>query len=81
MGIDARHSYEDKILPVEEAYKEYAGRLAVMGGIDVDFLCRKTRRKFESAPEISLMRLARSVTRWARVIRSRPMYPTRITSR
>ncbi len=42
MGIDARHSYEDKILPVEEAYNEYAGRLAVMGGIDVDFLCRKS---------------------------------------
>ena len=42
MGIDGRHSYEDKILPVEEAYSEYAGRIAVLGGIDVDFLCRKT---------------------------------------
>jgi len=42
MGIDARHSYEDKILPVEQAYKEYAGRLAVLGGIDVDFLCRRS---------------------------------------
>ncbi len=42
MGFDARHSYEDKILPVEEAYREYAGRIAVVGGIDVDFLCRKS---------------------------------------
>jgi uroporphyrinogen decarboxylase len=42
MGIDARHSYEDKILPVEEAYVAYAGRIAVLGGIDVDFLCRKS---------------------------------------
>ena len=42
MGFDARHSYEDKILPVEEAYLTYAGRIAVVGGIDVDFLCRKS---------------------------------------
>lgn len=42
MGFDARHSYEDKIVPVEEAYAEYAGRIAVLGGIDVDFLCRSS---------------------------------------
>jgi uroporphyrinogen decarboxylase len=42
MGFDARHSYEDKILPVEDAYREYAGRIAVVGGIDVDFLCRRS---------------------------------------
>lgn len=41
MGIDARHSYEDKIVPVEQAYPELVGRIAVLGGIDVDFLCRK----------------------------------------
>ncbi len=42
MGFDARHSYEDKIVPVEEAYPELRGRLAVLGGIDVDFLCRSS---------------------------------------
>jgi len=40
MRFDGRHSYEDKILPVEEAYDRYGGRLAILGGIDVDFLCR-----------------------------------------
>jgi uroporphyrinogen decarboxylase len=40
--FDARHSYEDKILPVEEAYERYHQRIAILGGIDVDFLCRKT---------------------------------------
>jgi len=41
MRFDARHSYEDKIVPVEQAYPELVGRIAVLGGIDVDFLCRK----------------------------------------
>jgi len=40
--FDARHSYEDKILPVEEAWKKYHDRIAILGGIDLDFLCRKS---------------------------------------
>ena len=42
MSFDGRHSYEDKILPVEEAYEHYHGRIAIIGGIDVDFICRKS---------------------------------------
>lgn len=41
MQFDAKHSYEDKILPVEEAYARYKDRIAILGGIDVDFVCRK----------------------------------------
>jgi uroporphyrinogen decarboxylase len=40
VGIDAKHSYEDMILPVEEAYILYGKRVAILGGIDMDFLCR-----------------------------------------
>jgi len=40
MKFDAKHSNEDKILPVEEAYKRYGDRIAILGGIDVDFLIR-----------------------------------------
>jgi uroporphyrinogen decarboxylase len=40
VGIDARHSFEDTILPVTEAKRLYGDRLAILGGIDVDFLCR-----------------------------------------
>ena len=40
MGFDARHSYEDNILPVEEAYDIFACKMAVLGGIDLDFLCQ-----------------------------------------
>ena len=38
--IDARHSFEDVIEPVTDAYDTYGGRIAILGGIDVDFLCR-----------------------------------------
>ncbi|MCL2351782.1 MAG: hypothetical protein FWC55_04530 [Firmicutes bacterium] len=40
MGYDGKHSYEDIIMPVEECYDRWGGRIALMGGIDVDFLIR-----------------------------------------
>ena len=40
LPYNPRHSYEDAILPVEEAYERYGGRIAILGGIDVDFVCR-----------------------------------------
>lgn len=42
MGFDAKHSFEDKILPIEEAYERYHPRIALLGGIDVDFLCSRS---------------------------------------
>ena len=38
MKFDARHSYEDNIIPVEKAYADLQGRITVLGGIDVHFL-------------------------------------------
>lgn len=29
-------------LPVEEAYERFGDRIAIMGGMDMDFLCRKS---------------------------------------
>ena len=40
VGIDARHSFEDTIESVVEAKERYGDRIALLGGIDVDFLCR-----------------------------------------
>jgi uroporphyrinogen decarboxylase len=40
VGIDGKHSYEDTILPVTEAKRRYGGRISILGGIDMDFLCR-----------------------------------------
>jgi uroporphyrinogen decarboxylase len=37
---DGKHSYEDTILPVEKAYEQYGSRIAILGGMDVDFIVR-----------------------------------------
>jgi uroporphyrinogen decarboxylase len=39
-GIDAKHSYEDQVQPVTCFKKAYGDRMAALGGIDLDFLCR-----------------------------------------
>jgi uroporphyrinogen decarboxylase len=38
--IDARHSFEDAIEPVDEAKRRYGDRLSLIGGVDMDLLCR-----------------------------------------
>ena len=40
VGIDGRHSFEDVIEPVSEAKRKWGSRISLLGGIDVDFLCR-----------------------------------------
>jgi uroporphyrinogen decarboxylase len=45
VGIDAKHSWEDVILPVAEAKRRWGDRIAVLGGIDVDMLCRGTEEE------------------------------------
>jgi uroporphyrinogen decarboxylase len=41
-GIDAKHSFEDVILPVTEFKKQYGRRVTPLGGLDVDRICRST---------------------------------------
>jgi uroporphyrinogen decarboxylase len=38
--IDGKHSFEDNIERVEEVKDTYGQRIALLGGIDLDFLCR-----------------------------------------
>jgi uroporphyrinogen decarboxylase len=45
VGIDAKHSFEDKILPVEEAYRRWGDRTAILGGVDMDLLTRGTEEQ------------------------------------
>lgn len=53
--IDAKHSFEDIILPVEEFKRQYGARVTPLGGLDVDIICRSSedevrayaRRKIE----------------------------------
>ena len=44
-GIDAKHSFEDVILPVTEFKKRYGGRVTPLGGLDVDRICRLEERE------------------------------------
>ncbi len=45
VGIDAIHSFQDVIEPVEDVYKKYGDRIAVLGGVDVDLLAQGTPEK------------------------------------
>jgi uroporphyrinogen decarboxylase len=38
--IDAKHSFEDTIVPVTEAKRRWGHRVALLGGLDVDFIAR-----------------------------------------
>ena len=40
MRIDGKHSFEDTIEDVRRVKHTYGRRIALLGGIDVDFLCR-----------------------------------------
>jgi uroporphyrinogen decarboxylase len=42
LGYDAKHSFEDAGTPVEEALARWGAKIPILGGIDMDFLCRKT---------------------------------------
>jgi len=39
---DGKHSFEDGIMPVEEAYIQWHDRIAIVGGIDLDFMARRS---------------------------------------
>ena len=38
IGFDAKHSFEDKIMPVEDVYRRWGDRIAILGGVDMDLL-------------------------------------------
>ncbi len=42
--IDAKHSFEDTIEDVCDVKRRYGRRLSLLGGIDVDFLCRSDEK-------------------------------------
>ncbi|MFH1760070.1 MAG: uroporphyrinogen decarboxylase family protein [bacterium] len=43
--IDAKHSFEDTIENVADVKKKYGDKIALLGGIDVDFLCRSNENQ------------------------------------
>jgi len=43
--IDGKHSFEDIIMPVTEMKTLYGKRIALLGGFDIDALCRSGERE------------------------------------
>jgi len=58
MQYDGVHANEDGIQPVEETYEQYRERIAVLGGIDLDFLCRSTPEEIRRRSKAMLERAA-----------------------
>lgn len=40
IGIDAKHSFENAIIPIDEFQARYGDRIGVLGGVDIDILGR-----------------------------------------
>lgn len=53
--VDGLHSWEDTIEKITDAKREYGGRVSLLGGIDMDLLCR--------APEAEIRRRVRDVVK------------------
>ena len=45
IGIDAKHSFEDKIMPVEDVYRRWGDRIAILGGLDMHLLGQGTEEQ------------------------------------
>jgi len=45
MGYDGKHSFEDTILPVEDSYERWHNRIAILGGIDVNFIISRSEEE------------------------------------
>ena len=48
VGIDARHSFEDAIHPIEQVAEKYCDRIAVLGGVDMDLLTAGSEKQVRS---------------------------------
>jgi uroporphyrinogen decarboxylase len=57
--FDAKHSFEDVIMPVEQAYEKWGGRIAILGGIDMDFMCRSTPEQIRRRCEAMLAKTSK----------------------
>jgi uroporphyrinogen decarboxylase len=58
MHYDAKHSFEDSIIPVEDAYERWGRRIAILGGMDVDFVARSSPEAVRERARAMLRRTA-----------------------
>lgn len=46
--IDAKHSFEETVIPVKEAYDRYGSRIAIMGGVAADAMAKMPVEPFRA---------------------------------
>jgi uroporphyrinogen decarboxylase len=56
--FDGRHSFEDAIEPVWVAKERWGNRIALIGGVDMDFLCRADEQQLRERVRFILDRCA-----------------------
>ena len=59
LKYDAKHSWEDAICPVEKGWQRWGNRIAILGGIDMDFLIRSSPEEIHQR-SIELLKLTGS---------------------
>lgn len=47
LGVDAKHSFQDNVIPVQQFKVQYGSRCAVLGGVDMDKLASLDAAAFE----------------------------------
>ena len=50
IGFDGKHSFEDKIMPVEQVFQRWGDRIALLGGVDMDLLVRGSQDDVRRRP-------------------------------
>jgi uroporphyrinogen decarboxylase len=60
--IDAKHSFEDKIEPVENLHAQYGQRISLLGGIDMDLMARGSEEQVRARSRQLLDALGHSGT-------------------
>ena len=56
MGFDGKHSYEDTILSVEDSYERWHDRIAILGGIDLNFIIQHSEEEIRTRCKAMLKR-------------------------
>jgi uroporphyrinogen decarboxylase len=58
MGVDGKHSYEDKIMPVEEVSAKWGDKIGIIGGVDMSIMAKGTEADVRSRTRQILDRCA-----------------------
>lgn len=80
VGFDGRQSYEDVIMPVPEVKRRWGSRIAVIGGLDMDFIVRATPDQIrQRVRDVLTVCMPGGGFAWALAIRLPTTSPLKIT--